>query len=147
MQSYFIKSLATWIKVIEGRCRPNESPFLVRTPCPPFKTLPRETLHCNMSFSWISCAERSMVHGSETPHDRSGCWTLPLWSKTWWHQPGGIRAFHVHTLEWSLHILTSHVLRLHIFPPSLALHIMIFYGLLAEHPWPPGLLITWGHLQ
>lgn len=37
MQSYFIKSLATWIKVIEGRCPPNESPFLVRTPCPPFK--------------------------------------------------------------------------------------------------------------
>lgn len=32
------------------------------------------------------------------------------------------------------HILTSHVLRLHIFPPSLALHIMIFHGLLAEHP-------------
>lgn len=40
MQSYFIKSLATWIKVIEGRCPPNESPFLVRTPCPRFKTLP-----------------------------------------------------------------------------------------------------------
>lgn len=148
MQSYFIKSLATWIKVIEGRCPPNESPFLVRTPCPRFKTLPtkRNLALQHVIFMNFVCWK---IHGPwqwDSPWQVRSLNPAPLVQDLMaptWRDPCLSCAYFVMVLA------HPHFSRLAATYLSITCttHHDILWPLLAEHPWPPGLLITEGHLQ